>query len=151
MIKEIRDWWPPYKLTGYLVDGVKKEQFQAVDDISTLIAEGGSIEPAYTPAEYAQLDKDHILNMTTIKIDRIIQGEIDNYNKLNNIKIGSIHNAADYIPMTTYSHQAFCEQVWNWSVGLWDGIRTWGDSLEHLPTDAEIDAEIANYPFNFQS
>lgn len=85
----------------------------------------------------------------TNAIGQAIQNEVDIYNKANGIALGNVHNAESYSRVPTYTHRAFCEAVWLWSVELWEFMRAWQDTLTGLPTEQEILDKIAEKPFTF--
>lgn len=104
-------------------------------------------EPAYTVQEIQDYQVNKISVESVELITQNIQNEIDYYNITNNIALASVHNAESYSRMMTYTHQPFCQQVWEWSVALWEHMRAWQETLVGLPTLQEVQAKIDELPF----
>ena len=56
-------------------------------------------------------------------IENHIQVPIDEYNKLNGIKLKDAHNCANYINNPAYSHYDFCVKSWTFYVEVWEFTR----------------------------
>ncbi len=104
-------------------------------------------EPAFTEQEIADYNQLKAFTDGTKAISATIQNEIIQYNLANGIALASVHNAESYSRVDEYTHKAFCEQVWLWSVELWEFMRTWQSTLTALPTEAELMTKIAEKPF----
>lgn len=128
---------------GNLVIDISKYQ-SFIDQWSIAQAKNEADILANTPSalELAQ-------QIATKLIEETIQNEINLYNKLNGIALGSVHNAESYSRVTTYTHKDFCGAVWLWSIELWEHMRAWQNTLLSIPTETDMVNKIAEKPFLF--
>ncbi|MEA2037247.1 MAG: hypothetical protein U9O94_07070 [Nanoarchaeota archaeon] len=83
----------------------------------------------------------------TSKTEAHIQAKVNQYNEANGTKFANVHNCESYSRLDTYTHKAFCLQVWLWSVQIWEAVRAYQDTMTVAPTDAEFQAVLDGVMF----
>ena len=119
--------------------------YPASDDYDPAVP--NSPEMPYT-AEYITsytLNKIEVESITLIS--NTIQNEVMTYNRANGIALANVHNAESYSRVDGYTHQAFCLQVWLWSVELWEFMRAWQTTLTGIPSTEQVQTKINELPF----
>ena len=118
-----------------LVDGIPTKIYTLVDKT----AEELSIE---------QLEAQLVaVKHFTAKTEAFIQARIDAYNQANGIALGNAHNCESYSRVTTYPHQVFCLQLWNWNVSVWEAVRTYQASAISIPSDEDFQLVLDSVVF----
>lgn len=56
-------------------------------------------------------------------IARHIQARVDAYNKANDLLLRDAYTCAQYAQSAGYTHQAFCQALWEWNVLVWESAR----------------------------
>lgn len=57
-------------------------------------------------------------------VESLIQARVDAYNEDHGLAFSDVHNCESYSRVQTYSHRQFCEDVWLWSVDMWETARS---------------------------
>jgi hypothetical protein len=84
------------------------------------------------------VDMSKVVDKFTIVTDKFISDVLNDYNTEHGIKLQSVHNCESYSRKTGYTHQAFCQVIWEWSVDLWEAVR----GIVTIPTDEEFEAVV---------
>ena len=120
-----------------LNSGIKKFHYDRGDLFLEVNIKPDKIQPAdievepglsYTPEEIFVDPTAEQLELALIGLyeyitEQHIQVPIDEYNKLNGIKLKDAHNCANYINNPAYSHYDFCVKAWNFNVEVWEFTR----------------------------
>jgi len=82
-------------------------------------------------------------------VTALVQDKIDAYNETYNLAFADVHSCNDYAAHDGYSHQAFCSDIWDWSVELWEAARALQTDVlagdREAPTETEFLAELPEY------
>jgi hypothetical protein len=95
------------------------------------------LDPAQ-PTVSQEAKMSYVVNKFTIVTDNFIYDVLNDYNVEHGIKLESVHNCESYSRKTGYTHQPFCQAIWDWSVDLWEAVR----GITTIPTDEEFKAVV---------
>lgn len=83
-----------------------------------------AIEDQETAIEARKAGRIKLKDYCIQAISDLIQAEVDKYNLENDLALKDVYRCQQYAQTPTYTHQAFCQAVWDWNVEVWEEARS---------------------------
>ena len=84
----------------------------------------------YMNRDFKIVDMNYLIELTEIEIDKLIQNEIDTYNRENGTKFRTIDSMTKYERDNTYKHYPFAVSVLDWNKSVWEKSRQLQSDIE---------------------
>lgn len=84
---------------------------------------GQAIADADAASQAVQAAED-LKKVCEVAILAHIQSKVDEYNQANGLSLTDVYRCEQYARTTGYTHQAFCQAVWEWNVAVWEEVRS---------------------------